>query len=227
MKRTGIHKIVIPILIIFAAAIGIAHAADLEVSADYGNSHGGWYPGAKISLVSEAGLYAFLAYSEDEYWYRLPGPDFSYIGGGVGARIPILYVLHIYADVGYYVPDLDYYDGDSGVLAAQHNEAAYQILNDCYQKTHIQYSPHGGETIIFDYYKVSLDPAIGAEVGIGGKYEIFRNFSIGGSVGYRWLKFPAYIEGGWHSVHDGCLELRDSDHDAGGWRVGLGLAYHF
>lgn len=222
------HIFWIVLLLLAFFLIPNAHSGSLEFYTGIGSDHGGKFPEAKLIAAMDDGPYGFLSYSSDRFWYDLPGEDFGYYGVGVGYRHPIWRdILFLYGEVGVYIPDMDYQD-ESGPMAACNNEALYQLLNDKYLLTHKQYDPNKeSKNIWFDIYELRMDPAIGAEAGLLGKYDLSDSWSLNGMVGYRYLKFSYYAAGKWDDVSTGWLETDGETFYASRFVVYAGVSYRF
>ena len=207
------RKIILCIVLIFIWCIP-AHAFNVVVSVKqniYSNER--FEDAQEFALQLKAGNF-FLFGSYEETYLRLVGQnvgDWRMVGVGIGYNYKLAPSLSLQLSPGVYFTNvlLAFDDHTWGI----YNEGIHRHLSNLY-----------GERL-WNYYDV--DPsttAVGFSIGLKWNKEI-RNFLIGASFGYRYLRIPVNIMGwdtdpntGWHD-----LEIEDLSCAS----IGLTFGYRF
>ena len=165
-----------------------------------------WYS-YEVQFIQK-GLY--LSVSNDNF--EIYGGKIDVQSASVGYQHKIAKPLSVYGQVGYYKPVMDGRSFGWEALWWKQTE-------------HYGFSYGDPAVPICHHYTYDLRPDFGAEAGVIVSTTIYKNLSISGTIGYRYLKFWEDING-YHA--DGTPEwIMSRNQDFGGVRISAGIGYEF
>jgi hypothetical protein len=177
----------------------------------------------------------FLFGSKDDLSLRYGGQrgtDITLWGGGFGASADITPWLAVSCQIGWYQPKYDlqgkwvsFRDPERADKEGSHLSEGLAI--ELTQKLSNISSPCVTSPYDWYEYRVKHSGNIGGSIGLAIHKEIFKNFGIGLTCGYRYLRLEEMIKGrnpdmlelGWHEYKQ--------ERDFGGYTAGVRFTYRF